>query len=80
MPIQTDQELKEMKECAITFKSNAQAYKEAAKETKVKKVKDRMESIAASFMVNAKILEAYVGSQEPEVDKYQELFPNLQKS
>jgi len=80
MPIQTDQERQEMQECAVTFKENANAYREAAKETNNKDIKARMESIAVSFTVNAKILEAFAGSKEPDKDKYQELFPGLQKS
>jgi len=79
MPNQTEQERNEMMECGEQMKENAKVFREAAEKATNKKIKSRLESVAASFSVNAKILEAEAKSVNPSEDKYQKLFPNLQK-
>jgi len=78
MPISTE-ELQELLDCSKSFKENSQVMKEASTNAKNKWVRERLESLSMSFSVGAKILDAYIKSQYPDIDKYQELFPSLQK-
>ena len=77
MTQQTEQEMQEELECAKAWKENAKAFMEQAEQTSNKHIKKSLESLAASFSVNAKILETYGKSRNPSKDKYVDITKQL---
>ena len=73
MPEEKDQLL----ETAREWKANSKVFEELSKKEKGH-LRYGYHSIACTFMSNAKILEAYGKSENPNTDKYHEVFPQGQ--